>query len=423
MEEGYQMTKISLNIYKKIIEYRKLTKQNPTINYLAQFFKLNEKDINGYLQELCNNGKMKINNGKFSLIKPEKEKTVLDTKDNAKVTVSENMHKDQVYNYQVPKIEKIVHENFKPSEIVGMQKKILDDNGGVAPDIIIKPSKKELNKRFGKHSGHDIHRHESESDESFRNRIKDEYINKPTQNKLVSILFKILIMIPVVVGIFISIYFTKLWFNNFFNNVISLCLSLFIVVGVLMSYQIYKKLETFKRWIFFIVWLFIISFSIITGINGQLNLQNKINEQKTTQNETSKTNLYNHYESQIKDLKIDIDNVRLERDNLMKTLSRLDYVENRKEYSNVNWLIHTKEKKLKELKNKLEITENEKERLLKNNVEINKVEKVDFFHWLNSITKIDSEILRLIMYLLLSIFADLLPTLFFGVVLFDKEWI
>ena len=53
-----------------------------------------------------------------------------------------------------------------------------------------------------------------------------------------------------------------------YYGLIPIILSLFIVFGSLISYQNYKK-HNKKR--YFIFWIMIISFSIATGISGQLN--------------------------------------------------------------------------------------------------------------------------------------------------------
>jgi hypothetical protein len=256
--------------------------------------------------------------------------------------------------------------------------------------------------------------------------IMRKKINKNSFNIIKNIFFKLLVVFPVIIGVYLSIFFTKLWFDDMFDWFPALCVSLFIVFSSLVSFQIFtmmKKKKNKIKYIFIFLWIIVITFSISTGVNGQLNLElnKKIKNQENETVDKSKILLYENYEKRINDLKIDIESVRKERDNLQISLTKIDYVDNKKQYLDVNWLISTKDKKIKKLKTELNDFENKKEQLLKQNIKLNVAEKTDFFEWLESIFKIKADIFRLVLYLFLAIFADVIPPMFFSIVLFYKE--
>lgn len=251
-----------------------------------------------------------------------------------------------------------------------------------------------------------------------KEKVKKEYID--TLHIFNDYFLKIINLFSAASGIFISIYFTYNWFTNYFDNYIPVCLSLFIVISSLISYQNYKKT---KKIGFFILWIVIITFSIATGINGQLSLQNnkEIKYKKQTNNNNKQLLILNEYNQKIKDIQIDILAYRKERENLLNA-SPDTYEDKRQDYLDVNWLLNQKNNKIKELKIELKDYQNKKEELLKNeNIQIDIPEKIDFFSWMQETIKIPSNILKLVLYLLLAIFADILPPINLSIFLFIKE--
>jgi len=217
-------------------------------------------------------------------------------------------------------------------------------------------------------------------------------------------------LFTVITGVFLSTYFTYIWFIDYFDGLIPIILSMFIVFGSLISYQNYKK-QNKKR--YFVFWIIIISFSIVTGISGQLNkgIEKKIILEETNVNANNKTLLFNDYSNRIKDIKIEIESVRKEREKLQEFLSNtsFDNTDDKKEYKDINYRIYLKNNDLNKLRDELTKLEKEKENLLKEDVKLNITEKIDFFTWLNSFTNINADWFKLLLYTLLAIFADILP--------------
>lgn len=306
----------------------------------------------------------------------------------------------------------------------------LEDRG----DIIRKTSQRylkwvweKLNQKYP-HLKQQLEKEETKKEVKKTNKV-DLLINKVTTffNFITLPFFKLLTIFTIVTGTYLSIYFTYLWFNRMFDQFRSILWSLFIVFSSLIAFQVglwLKKAKNKLYFLFFFLWIGIISLSIFTGISGQLNLEidKKIKKQETTIIDNSKVLLFKGYSDRIQSLKEDLISVRNERDKLMEFLNSIvDFEKERKTYNDLNYRIYLKKQYIEDLKNNLNELELKKEELLKENVNIDKVQQIDFFDWLESILKIKADIIKFVIYLILAIFADLIPPVNFSFVLFYKN--
>lgn len=248
-------------------------------------------------------------------------------------------------------------------------------------------------------------------------------------DKIKLTILKVVMTIVAIIVMGMSVYFTYLWFIEMFENIKSFLLSVSIVATSITSFEMIILFKSDKKYLFAILfsllWISVVSFSITTGLSGQLNSeiskQIKLDESNLIDN--SKVLLYQDYQNRLDNLKIEIISLRKERDKLQEFISNssFDTTDDKREYKNLNYRIYLKNNNIKELLKESKDLEKKKEELLKQNVKIDITKKIDFFDWLQSIFKISADKFRFILYLILAIFVDILCPINFSIVLFYKR--
>jgi hypothetical protein len=269
------------------------------------------------------------------------------------------------------------------------------------------------------------------------NQVKEEEITPIKKKKTfnINIIIFFLLFEMFVVGIFtiyISIDFTYMWFVAMLSPFQSMILSTAFVLSGINFFILYTFLQNKKgkkQVKFLIISLIIISFSITTGLFGQLNkaIEKKIISDKSQLKDKNDSSLYNYLTKESDSIQKDIDSVRKEKNDLQIILKKLinksnysyDNTNDRNLYNSLDKKIVYKNVYIESLKLKKEDNEKEIKVLLKKeNTKINITQNIDFFDWLASIfTTIKADIWRFLLYLLLAIFVDIVPPINFSIVL------
>lgn len=242
-------------------------------------------------------------------------------------------------------------------------------------------------------------------------------------------ILKMIMLVVALIVFYISTYFTYIWFLTMFQPIKSVLLSFSIVATSITSFEmmiLFKKDKSFWGAFFFgLLWIGVVSFSVTTGLSGQLNLriEKKIQYQESNVDDESKILLYRNYESRIQQLNIDLNSIRKEREKLQEFINKssFDTTNDKREYTNLNYRIYLKNNQITKIRKEIEKIEKEKELLLKENVKLKVTKRVDFFIWLEKVLKISSDKLRFVLYLILAIFVDIISPVNFSIVMFYKR--
>lgn len=244
------------------------------------------------------------------------------------------------------------------------------------------------------------------------------------------LLLKLTMLIICCITVYLSVIFTYLWFTAFFNEFRSLLFSLAFVGTSLTTFQfaiIFKNSKKIKLSIAcFIIWFGVVSFSIITGLSGQiiLEMNKKIELSKSDIKSDNELLLYEEYKEDINQIEIELNSVRKEREKLQEILSNTSYdtTSDKIEYKNINYRISLKNNQINKLREELKKIRVKKENMLKEkDLKINVEKKTDFFIWIEKTFKINSNKFKFILYLIFSIFVDIIAPINFGIVLFYKK--
>lgn len=235
---------------------------------------------------------------------------------------------------------------------------------------------------------------------------------------------KILMFIVGIKTTIMSIYYTYIYFLYDMGK-LALIWSLALVFFNILSFQlikIYNELNKLMKFTFIVAWIVVVLFSMGTSIAGQYNLyfnKKKFVENENIQIKNSKT-MYNSYIEQIKNLKIDLESKRIERDKLVLSLNSILDI-NSKEYESLNSLIYRKNLSVINLNDKITELINKKDKILLSDVNVTQDQKLDYFEWLSNRLYLGSEFLRFLQYVFLAMFIDIIGPLSFNVILFLND--
>ncbi len=237
--------------------------------------------------------------------------------------------------------------------------------------------------------------------------------------------FKVIAVIVGSIASFLSVYFTYLWLKYTLNDVFSFLLSFSMILFSIIAFQAIILFKTRKKYflvgLFFVLWVIVLLFSMSSTVAGQYNklLQTKIEKQKNNIEDNNKILLYNEYEEKIKELKIDLESVRKEREKLQEFLNECKM--NSKEYKDLNYRIYLKNTRIDYLRGHIQKMKNKKIELLQNDVKLNVVKDVSFFDWVSSILNINTNIIQFWLSLFPAVFIDIVAPLSFALVMFLKK--
>lgn len=244
------------------------------------------------------------------------------------------------------------------------------------------------------------------------------------------LLLKTIMTIIGCITVYLSVIFTYLWFTAFFNEFRSLLFSLAFVGTSLTTFEFViifrKSKKNLLALLCFFIWLGVVSFSIVTGLSGQIKLEidKKITEDSSNIESDNKLLLFEEYKDDIRQIEIEIESTRKEREKLQEILLKTSYdsTSDKIEYKNINYRISLKNNRINKLREELKNIKGKKENMLeKENLKINVEKKIDFFTWLNKTLKIDPGKFKFILYLIFSIFVDVIAPINFGIVLFYRK--
>lgn len=253
--------------------------------------------------------------------------------------------------------------------------------------------------------------------------------------KLTSI--KIILAIVGILTTVMSIYYTYLWFCISMKWYWSIMWSMGLVscnIGSFEARIVYRQRgQTKEKWLFLCVWIVTILFSMSTSVAGQLNLgiEKDMILQINSNQDNNNVLLFEQYDNQIGDYKAEIESLKLDiRSKREERTKLLDFLDNmifydEKQYKDFNYRIYLKDRDIKEFNAKISIInstimelQNKKEEMLKDNVKVNVKKNVDFFDWLGNVMNADAEFIRLLQFLFLAVFIDVVSPIAFMVVLF-----
>lgn len=254
-------------------------------------------------------------------------------------------------------------------------------------------------------------------------------ISKVVDSSKILLLKTIMIVIGCIT-VYLSVIFTYLWFTAFFNEFRSLLFSLAFVGTSLTTFEFViifrKSKKNLLALLCFFIWLGVVSFSIVTGLSGQIKLEidKKITEDSRNIDSDNKLLLFEEYKDDIRQIEVEIESTRKEREKLQEILLKTSYdsTSDKIEYKNINYRISLKNNRISKLREELKNIKNKKENMLENeDLKINVEKRIDFFTWLNKNLKIDPGKFKFILYLIFSIFVDVIAPINFGIVLFYKK--
>jgi hypothetical protein len=239
--------------------------------------------------------------------------------------------------------------------------------------------------------------------------------NRPVvkQNKVNGIIQSVSRIIFILVGLIMlsfSIYYTSIYLTFFLPYWASLILSIgfitfstfvWVAVGVL------KHRKSYGMMILFIVLgVLTLAFSIATGVSSYLhNSSVKIMQDKQNSVENdNKNTMLNDIDIQIAEILEEKQSLIIERDTLINMLKGIEYG---KTYKELNYRLHLKRKSIESLNIKLKELRAKRTELLKENVIVTEQTK-DFFTWLGDTIGIDSNKIKVLIFLLNSILLDLI---------------
>ncbi len=215
-----------------------------------------------------------------------------------------------------------------------------------------------------------------------KNNIKFE------QDKFLILFIKIVMLIVGTICTFISSYYTFLWLKDFLINIYAFLLSFAIVsfsVFIFETIIILRKNKQKIYYVLFILWLIVVVFSMVSTIAGQYNMRvekwNKIVEQESN------------------NIEIEIEN-------------KIEELEKQKDFIN---------SQIKEKNNEKEIYFNLLKQFddLENQISVYKTKRnKDFYSWIGSVFKIDSEVFEFWFSLFPALFIDIISPIAFAIFMF-----
>lgn len=262
---------------------------------------------------------------------------------------------------------------------------------------------------------------------NIENKVVIQKTKKFTNNKKFNVfVIKLMMSVVSLLTTIMSIYYTFIWFQNSTQWYWAIIWAISMVLCSIGSFELivfYNRSKFYgMRNLFLFIFCVVLLMSMSTSIAGQLNLTRlKIRKKQLTN--VAQNNyiiLYRDYEKQIEDIQIDIDAKRKEIVVLQGIIEQIkDKNVSGKEYKHTNNLIYKKNLTLIQLKKRRDEFMLNKQKLLKDNLQVTVTEdQIDFFVWLSQIVKVNAEILRLIQFILLAIFIDVVAPVSFMIILF-----
>ncbi len=254
-----------------------------------------------------------------------------------------------------------------------------------------------------------------------KNNIKFEY------NKFLIVFIKIIMLIVGTICTFISSYYTFLWLKDFLINIYAFLLSFAIVsfsVFVFETIIILKKNKQRIYYVLFVLWLIVVVFSMVSTIAGQYNIRvqkwNKVVEQESNNIEIE--NEIKELEKQKDFIDSQIKEKNNEKEIYFNLLKQFDSIEKREKENNYYWSIYNQfnsvNKKINEL-NKQYFSLIQDISNLKNQISVYKTKRnKDFYSWIGSVFKIDSEVFEFWFSLFPALFIDIISPVAFAIFMF-----
>jgi hypothetical protein len=235
-------------------------------------------------------------------------------------------------------------------------------------------------------------------------------VKKTSINVIIDSVMRIVFILIGLIMLAFSIYYTSLYLTFFLPYWASLILSIgficfstfvWVAVGVLKYRKSYGMMI-----LFILLGVLTLCFSIATGVSSYLhNSSVKImNDKKDNVENDNKNILLNDLDKQINEVLEEKRSLIIERDTLTNMLKDIEYG---KVYKDLNWRLHLKRKSIEKLNNRLGIMRAQRTELLKDNVVITE-QTTDFFTWLGDVFGIDSNKIKMLIFLLNSVLLDLI---------------
>lgn len=228
---------------------------------------------------------------------------------------------------------------------------------------------------------------------------------KPVEKKNIKILvFKIIVGIIGLLTIFMGIYYNYYWFRDMLGSFKAIITSIILVT---FNVIVFESIFLLKKWVFkiicIILFIIILMFNMFSIFAGQYNSYMSQENTKLSENTNKNYLLFSELEKQEKELTIEIEN----------------RVKEREKVSTDSWKYYNFNKEIVNLRKRLDPIREQKKSLLVEGIE--KKEDVNIFNFLQSMTHIDSKILKFIVFLLPSLLFDIIASISFFIVLYLKE--